>query len=363
MKGREMRVLATGMNPVDSNTLRRMPRVAIFQVFPLITGALREDGNEVDWRRIRVGDPIPPGTDAVILSCMLPRSLNCPYALGVMWTMSEALRLDIPLVLYLTDWQFFNAAREYKSVVKEGAGYFFKQIGGSPQYAEPYDEVVQHSDELLAVCEAYSNPGSRLWRNAQILVPRFTYIGDVKIVQRMLPGANPVHTVDPTPSFLDYLDSNPKPSVEWPYEQRARRWILPSLVTDTTWMDRQQLSWPVDRFGSKGYIVLEDEREVQNAYARRLGSVCPPYPTAGGGWWRSRWIHSAIAGSVTLCDTPDEINDSYRFNGEQYESMSIDRLKEVALEQSDIMSIKMQKNFSIFREQVYAPFRRMELTP
>lgn len=360
-KGREMYILATGMNPADANVLKRSPRVEIFQAFGEMIRYLQDVGENVDWRRMRVGGPIPPGVDAIVVSLMLPRSLNCPYALGVIWTISEALRLEIPLVLYMCDWAFFRAHPEFRSIAKAGTSYFFKKIGNAPQYDESPMAIEEYGDQLIEVCEAYGNPSSRLWRNAQVMVPRYTHIGDVRIVQRLLPGVDRVFTMDPTPLFLRYLDSGLTPSAEdqkWT-ESRAQRWILPSLLIDDDWIDRQELTWPVDRFGPKGCIVLENEREVTKAYARRAGALCPPYPTAGSGWWRSRWIHAARARLVLLCDsTDDQMFDSsiYAYNGEEYERMSATKRMEVAEEQAKTLERYLQKDLAVFQEQVYAPF-------
>jgi hypothetical protein len=352
-----MRILVTGMNPADSNELRRRPRVAIFQAFVEAMRYLRDQGEDLDWRRVRVGDRISSGTDAVIVSSMLPRSMNCRYALGVMWTIGEALRLEIPLVIYLTDWKFFAAHTEFRSIAREGVPYFSKKIGGVLQYDEDPVMIERYAEHLLWVCRAYGKRQSKLWKRAQILVPRYTNWGNVRIVQRMLPGAHPVHTLDPTPLFLQYLGelkANPPD-----FAKREKSWIHPSLSKDNTWIERQNLTWPVDRFGLKKSIVLQNERAVQYAYQQRIGALCPPYPTVGSGWWRSRWIHSAQAKSVLLCSPRDSrcVGSSYNFSGKQYELMSIERLQEVAEEQARFLDIVLQTDMGVFNDQVYAPFR------
>lgn len=354
-----MNVLATGMNPADANALKRKPRVDLFQVFPEIVKVLKAEGDNVVWRRLRVGVPMLPRTGAILISMMLPRSLNCPYAFSAVWTISEALRLDLPLVLYFTDWAFYNAHVEFRSILREGKPYFYKQMGGFPQYPESEAAIEENAEALLEVCRQYGDPQSKLWQKAAVVAPMYTNWGNKKIVQRLLPGANPVHRLDPTPPFLRYLDEYGPATQPSDIADREKRWILPSLLKTNTWMDDQKLQWPVDRFGPKGYDVLAHEGEVNRQYGLRVGAICPPYPTAGSGWWRSRWIHAARAQSVLLCGSMDDdaAGRAYRFNGEQYESMSDARLRRAAMEQQETMYEFLQKDWGVFRDQVYAPFR------
>lgn len=354
-----MRIFATGMNPADSNAFKRDPRVNFFQAFAEGIRYLQDLGHEVEWRRFMVGQPILPKTEAVIVSTMLPRSLNSPYALGVMWAISEALREDIPLVIYLTDWQFFNVAREFRSIAKEGTDYFFKKIGGAPQYAENPVALGDRAEALLQVCVDFANPSSVLWKNAQILCPLYARWGDRKIVQRLLPGANPVHGFDPTPLFLRYLDATGRRLIPPEMEKRARRWVLPSLLVDDRWVEDQNLRWRVDRFGPKRYRVLPDERAVHVEYAKRVGALCPPYPTVGSGWWRSRWIHAARTRTVLLCDPGDGrlFGAPYLHSGSSYESMTSETLAHIAEGQADLMELHMQREFGWMEAELLSVFQ------
>lgn len=353
-----MHVYATGMNPADANAVKRVPRVAIFQAFGAMLDHIQKSGETVTWKVTRVGDPLPHEVDAVIVSVMLPRSLNCPYALGAIWAISEALRRDIPIVLYMTDWAFFNTFREFRSIPRAGSSYFSKKIGGFPQYKEDPDQIAKHGNSLIEVCEAYDNPQSPIWQRAQVLIPKYTNWGDVRIIQRLLPGAHVVCTMDPTPLFVQYLEKDPKPVIVRDMEARAKHWILPSLLTDDRWLEKQNLTWPVDRFGPKGFSVLESEREVHRAYNRRAGAICPPYPTVGSGWWRSRWIHSARTRSILLCDFADAkaAGSAYDFSGAWYESMDSVQLRRVAEEQRDTMNQLLQLEMDVLTDQIYDPF-------
>lgn len=354
-----MNIYATGMNPADSNALKRSPRVALFQAVIPMMRTLMEYGEHLTWRATRVGDDLPHDTDAVIVSVMLPRSLNCPYALGAIWAISEALRRELPLVLYLTDWAFFKTHGEFKSIAKAGMPYFSKEIGGSLQYNESPSEIAKHGEELLEVCRRWGDPASPLWERAQILVPRYTNWGDVNIVQRLLPGANPVFTLDPTPVFAQYLKDEPRDLPSWEMRNRTRQWILPSLLKDNTWLDKQNLTWPVERFGPKGFEVLATERDIQLEYQRNVGALCPPYPHAGSGWWRSRWIHSARAGSVLLCDPADgyKVGIPYVNPAGSVERLDNTQLGILAYAQQERMNQLLQLDMDLFTEQVYAPFR------
>lgn len=354
-----MNIYATGMNPVDCNALKRSPRVELTQNFVEMMQYLRGQGERLSWRATKVGDNIPSEIDVVIVSMLLPRSLNSPYALGALWTISEALRRDIPLILYMADWAFYKAHGEYRSIVKAGNSYFSKEIGGSPQYRESVDMIAKHGGELMQVCRQYTMWESHLWKRAQIVVPKYTNWGDMDILQNLLPGANLIQTYDPTPLFM----KNTLGYDEWPelppVEIRGRRWMFASLLTAHPWVDKQNLHWPVDRFGPKGHTVVT-EKEILPLYRERAGAIAPPYQTDGSGWWRSRWLHAALAGSVLLCGSGDqlEMGEWYRFWGYQYEDMTNSRLQFTAEGQREIMRSVTQLDMSILHEQVYDPIRK-----
>ena len=349
-----MNIYATGMNPVDSNALKRKPRVALFQAFVEMMNRLDEQDNHLLWRATKVGDELPPDTDVVIVSSMLPRSLNCPYALGVIWTISEALRRDIPLVLYLTDWAFAKASNEFKSIAKAGEEYFFKEIGGKPQYNEDPAKLRKAASDLLDVCRQYGDPNSLLWERAQVLVPRYTNLGDIKIVENLLLTKKKVLTFDPTPIFVDYLNMDPISYSIPSIEHREKRWILPSLLKDDTWVEKQHLKWPVERFGPKGFEVLPTEWDIQQEYVRSIGAICPPYYHEGSGWWRSRWIHAARARTILLCGSKDArmVGPAYAFAGTDYEAMTTRQLLHVANNQHEAILDKLQLDTLVMDEQV-----------
>lgn len=356
-----MRIYATGMNPADANALKRLPRVAIFQAFVEMMNVMKERDHKLTWKETKVGDDLPHDTDAVIVSVLLPRSLNCPYALGAMWAIKEALRKEIPLVLYLTDWQFFRARSEFRSIAKAGMPYFSKLIGGALQYKEDPQMIKRHGEDLLSVCRQYDDPNSQLWQRAQVLVPKYTNWGDMRIIKGYLPGANPVLPMDPSPLFVKYLTGGGNKEITVPHmSDRKQRWLLPSLLTDNTWLDKQKLQWPVERYGPKGSPVVANEREVQKLYVEGTGALCPPYPTEGSGWWRSRWIHSALAGSVLLAGSADqlEVGEEYIHTAREYESMTATKLMNVAFSQTARMSEILQLDMDVLTEQIYAPFRK-----
>lgn len=349
-----MNIYATGMNPADSNALKREPRVRLFQAFVEMMKHLRRQGDHVTWKATKVGDPLPWDTDVVFVSSMLPRSLNCPYALGVIWTIAEALARDIPLVVYLTDWAFFRANGEFKSIAKAGEEYFFKTIGGSPQYREDPAKLREAAPALLDICRQYNDPESKLSKTAQFLVPKYTNWGQVGIIQNLLYTQKPVLTFDPTPIFVKYLDNNPVKYPILPMEFRTKRWILPSLLKDDAWIDKQLLEWPIERFGPRGYQVLASEWDIQRQYTDSVGALCPPYPHTGSGWWRSRWIHSAKGGSILLSSSRDAFAAGFPmyFSGEQIEEMSPIALSRLADTQREAIDRVLQRDFEIMDQQI-----------
>lgn len=351
-----MYVYATGMNPVDCNALKRAPRVAIFQAFEVIIDQLKENGHEVTWKATKVGDKIPHDVDAIIVSSMLPRSLNCPYALGVMWAMSEAIRREIPLIIYLTDWAFFRSNSEFKSIAKAGVPYFSKKIGGALQYNEDPDMIVKHGDELVEICRQYAHGGA-IWQEAEIMVPKYTNWGSMEIVKNYLPYAKRIHPMDPTPVFVRYLLDG---GIDLPVmnQNGGKQWILPSLLNDDTWLNKQSLTWPVARYGPKEFPVVSSEKAVQELYRNFAGALCPPYPTEGSGWWRSRWIHSAISGSCLYAGFGDQLEagEPYRITPANVERTNDAGRLRIAQGQRELMWNKLQLDPEVLTHQVANAF-------
>ena len=353
-------IYATGMNPADANALKRSPRVALFQAVDAMIERIRQDGNVVTWQRHKVGEIEEiKDVDAVLVSVMLPRSLNCPYALGAIDAIAWALEFNKPLVIYLTDWAFFRANSEFKSIAKAGRDYFFKQIGGAPQYNEDPHWVDWRAEAMLDVCRMWNDPNSNLWQRAEVLVPKYTNLGNIDIIQALVPTNKPVLPMDPTPAFVRYLHPVSDERLR-DMEDRIQSWILPSLLKDDTWLEKQHLGWPVERFGPKGFTVLEDERAVHRRYQEHVGALCPPYPTAGSGWWRSRWIHAARARTVLLCDRADAlmVNPAYDYSGWQYEHMDTVQLRRIAEDQREMLFRTLQLEMDVFGNQIMKAFRR-----
>src|SRR5262249_27564097 len=108
------------------------------------------------------------------------------------------------------------------------------------------------------------------------------------------------------------------------------------------WLKKQNCKWPVVIVGNKRKaakgeaVAYVPEREMIDTYYRNnWGHLAFGYPLADGGWWRMRYVHAAMAGIVTCCDEADarKMPESYRLSRVRLESLSDDRLMQVAEQQ------------------------------
>jgi hypothetical protein len=97
-----------------------------------------------------------------------------------------------------------------------------------------------------------------------------------------------------------------------------------------TWLEKKNLTWPVEIVGSRKLIRklggqrFDTEQDVLEFYNQHWGILSPPYPHAGSGWWRSRFLYAAHVGSILVTDKGegDPLGDAYKLKIADVEKMS-----------------------------------------
>ena len=108
-----------------------------------------------------------------------------------------------------------------------------------------------------------------------------------------------------------------------------------------TWLERKNPDWQVEIVGSRKLIKklggqrFAAEQDVLEFYNRHWGILSPPYPHAGSGWWRSRFLYAAHVGSILVTDKGegDPLGDAYKLKIPDVEKMSDIELHEAAMAQ------------------------------
>jgi len=346
----------TGFTALQINTEKRT--IQKIDVPASIAQALRELGHDVDWRKVTPGEDLS-SYDVAWVNLAPLNSLNGRQgAMGALYTLSYG----IPCVGFFDDWQFntvFNGARAlirkpemlYKHLLvgtehrgDEGATYFSRaDIEAALErvravnpdaarkcYIERYymmdtDESIQPYEKQLV--EAARDLIAPRWEAGMVPVCPMYAFGDRSIVRKRMPDElGPIEALDPTSTIVPTLS----PVTPLNPALKKRAWVLGALMPHDTWLEKKNLTWPVEIVGSRKLIKklggqrFDTEKDVLEFYNQHWGILSPPYPHAGSGWWRSRFLYAAHVGSILVTDKGegDPLGDAYKLTIADVEKMS-----------------------------------------
>lgn len=366
-----MKILMTGFTALQINTERRT--IQKIDVPALIAKALSEMGHEVDWRKVTPGEDLS-SYDVAWINLAPLNSLNGRQgAMGALYTLTSGL----PAVGFFDDWQFntvFNGARAlikkpemlYKHLLvgsehrgEEGATYFsradieaalerIKEVNPDAAkkcYIERYymmdtDENVKPYEKRLV--QAAKDLVADRWSAGMVPVcPMYAWGDRTGVRKRMPKEVGPIEALDPSVVVNDTLAAvTPKQQSE-----KQRAWVLGALMPHDEWLAKKNPTWPVEIVGSRKLIKklggqrLDTEQDVLEFYNERWGILSPPYPHAGSGWWRSRFLYAAHIGSILVTDKGegDPLGNAYKLTISDVEKMSDDELAAAAKAQADAL--------------------------
>jgi hypothetical protein len=366
-----MKVLMSGFTALQINTEKRT--IQKIDVPASIAQALRESGHEVDWRKITPGEDLS-SYDVLWINLAPLNSLNGRQgAMGALYALSSG----IPCVGFFDDWQFntvFNGARAlirkpamlYKHLLvgtehrgEEGATYFsradieaaverIKEVNPAAAkkcYIERYymmdtDENIKPWEKRLV--QAATDLVAKRWEAGMVPVCPMYGFGDRSIVRKRMPDElGPIEALDPTSTIIPTL----QPVIAKPAAEKKRAWVLGALMPHDTWLERKSPDWPVEIVGSRKLIKklggqrFDTEQDVLEFYNHHWGILSPPYPHAGSGWWRSRFLYAAHVGSILVTDKGegDPLGDAYKLTISDVEKMSDSELAAAAIAQQDAL--------------------------
>jgi hypothetical protein len=369
-----VRIIATGCTqlqlgtpPKSNNSIQKI------DVPNAIMQALRERGHEVDWRRVEPGEDLS-GYDLAWVNLAPINSLNGRQgATGALWALGSGL----PCVGFFDDWAtslVFNGMQSlqrnpmafYKYLISTGktgvdvakthyslesaekaiAGVAETDPGAASKlrieryYMRDNDaQTREHQHALLEQCFAFTE---ERWRAGMVPVMPMYHWGDRAIIRKRMPGAmGAIEALDPSSTIYDLIA--PHEPVD-PHEKK-REWVLGAIQPHDQWVEKKQPSWDVSYLGSRTAIArhggqrYKTETDVIKRYNESWGILSPPYPQAGSGWWRSRFMYSAKVRSVLVCDKgeADPLGSAYKYTIPEVESMSTGQLTEVANFQAEAL--------------------------
>lgn len=366
-----MRIIFTGCTSIQINSQNRT--IEKIDVPASIVEALRSYGHEVDWRKVEPGEDLS-SYDVAWVNLAPINSLNGRSgAMGALYALSSGL----PCVGFFDDWQFsavWNGMRalerrpnmlwkrmlvgkEHRGDVKatyfdidECQAAYDKLIDGNPAlkgkiYIEKYymrdtDEAVKpHAERFVAMATAFEN---ERWAQGMVAVCPMYGFGDRTLVAKRMrkraPSMGPIEALDPSSTIYPLI----APHTPLPPEEKKRGWILGALMPHDAWVDKREWQWPIEYLGARNVIRkhggerVKTESDVLDRYNQYWGILSPPYPHAGSGWWRSRFMYAAKVGSVLVCDKGEgaPLGTPYKYTASQVENMSDGDLAWLAQEQA-----------------------------
>jgi hypothetical protein len=276
-----MRVLVTGCT---SKQLGKQRSFACALNGGSLVDVLRLNGHEVDWREVVPGEDLAGYHRVVVLVGAL-NALTARYAYGMLWALASR-----PDAFYLLEgWYLHQITSSAKSVVKYGPERLFKPI--LAHWAHKEEARAVHGDLMRAVEEL---AGMTHFKGRRCLTPMF------RNGQPDAPGFLRHCPFDPTVLWLKTYGDLVKPVGML---DKKKQWVHASMYDKGEWCAKQGFTWPVVSYGIKRLNQPRvEEVDLLPVFAENWGVVSAPHSRPLSGWWRIRYVISAVCGNVLYGD-------------------------------------------------------------
>lgn len=285
-----MKILITGCTALQ---VGHKSQLELCSLPAMLAEGLRDAGHVVEHRETVPLEPLGGVFDRVIVGIAPPPGLGGTYLYGAFDVIARARREGVPMAFMLDDWRMKDLDSGFRNTNKVPS----RLTKPLMSYRRWYDWAVGSRDYLEWVLHALA---TRPW--PATIVPIWDG-GDLELLRGGLKTTQIPNLVPVDPSA--YVPRHPQPFPS--HELRERKWVLGSLSDNDEWLERQGLGWPVESYGrkSRGQEKLQEPALVKR-YADCWGVVSLPYPHAGSGWWRSRFVYATRARALLLAD-PAEV--------------------------------------------------------
>lgn len=294
-----MKILITGYTTRMFGSTRVIGNYITFSY--LLEAMLKELGHEVHRKPVTIEEEIAYVYDFAFCGVAPLSSISAykvPETQYVMDTMSSRH------AVYADDWSFCSFGNSVRYVLDRWEGYLnYKKF----PYLEPIMDRTKESLRLMMNVAELSN--------APVLCPMFKW-GDHEYLMKDNYHARLV-TLDPS-AWVKY------PTISVPgSKNKIRQWVCAALSDHSKWVNRQEFTFPVVYIGNKRKNVLLPEAEAIRMFSASYGILSVGYPSAGCGWWRTRYLNAAWAETLVYSDPKDaaEMGAPYRGDSEWFESL------------------------------------------
>ena len=295
------KILITGYTSRQSGSKRVKGDYITFAF--LLNDILTEMGYEVDYRVIPVGEDIYANNYYFAFCGVAP--LSSISAHHVNETHYVIRKMGTRQCVFFDDWSACNWGPSVRSVLKDWNRYVkYKKFPYLPEILEETRESLAFM--ALTQVENFNSP---------VLAPMFKW-GDHSLLIKNNYCAKLI-SIDPS-HWLKY------PTITIPKKtERRKQWIMAALSNHTAWVNRQGFKFPVAFFGNvrmPSGVYLPEDSTIQ-LFADSFGVLSVGYPSAGSGWWRSRYLNAAWAETPIYSDHRDActMGESYQGSPQDFE--------------------------------------------
>jgi hypothetical protein len=205
--------------------------------------------------------------------------------------------------VFFDDWSACGWGKSVRGALEKWERYLsYKKFPYRP-------EVLEDTRHHMSVMVKHTMIGF----NAPVLAPMFKW-GNHEFLMKDNYLARLV-SVDPS-CWMKY------PNITIPPKKNKRKqWVMAALSNHEAWVKRQHLTFPVRFVGNirmKDGVMLTEDFTIQ-LFADSFGVLSVGYPSAGSGWWRSRYLNAAWAETPIYSDHRDAITMGAAFYGDANE--------------------------------------------
>lgn len=313
MQPRKPKLLITGGSAIHVGSDRRPVKYAVPN--QVIVDTMAEAGWDVDRRTVIPGEDLS-GYDKVVVYLINPVALTAQSMYGALW----ALGTRPDALVAIDDWQSRQILSGFRTAVKDDCKRLLK-----PLLPRKHREAL-NDPAVLAVVKEMANKLAQPELDREGLWHAFGSGSPLKMPFYKL---RKIHNYDPSSYFALQYEAA-VPAFKQPLPLKQRRWLMASLLSKQSWLDRQTFGWEVTSYGNKKQGQPRvDEVELCHVYLSSWGVISPPHGLHGSGWWRIRYLLAAMAGCIVVGD-PRETNlfgHDYTVMAKHVEEMTEEELR------------------------------------
>lgn len=297
-----MKILITGYTTRMHGSQRIQGDYITFSF--LLEDMLREMGHEVERRKVTVGEDLTYKYHFAFCGVAPLSSMTSGQVPQTHYAMEQ---MEGKHVVYADDWSFCGYGNSVKYALDRWEKYLlYKNFLVDSRMVE---KARLHLERMM--------DAQMMAHNAPVLCPMFKW-GDHEFLMRENYLAKLI-TVDPS-AWVKFPDL----TVPTFYNKR-KQWVMAALSDHSRWVNKQGFQLPIKYVGNKrmgdGFVLTETE--TIRLFSDSFGILSCGYPSAGSGWWRSRYLNASWAESIIYSDSRDAslMGEAYQGKAEDFEAI------------------------------------------